>query len=275
MLETVCRVAAPLLPLTTEEVWRGLTGERSVHLTDWPDASDAARPTTSWSPRWTRCATSARRRRRCARPPRLRNRLPLATLTVVVEDAHALTGFESIVSDEVNVKDVRLLDAEAPEAASYGVSQRLTVNARAAGPRLGKDVQTAIKGSKSGDWSVAEDGTVTAGRAGAPGGRVHPRDRGRLRRRRDRDRHAARAAGSSSSTPRVTPELAAEGLARDLVRAVQQARRDADLEVSDRIALTIGGSDGGPGRRAHPRGADRRRDPRHVVRSGRPGDRIV
>jgi isoleucyl-tRNA synthetase len=41
----------------------------------------------------------------------------------------------------------------------------------------------------------------------------------------------------------VTPELAAEGLARDLVRAVQQARRDAGLEVSDRIALTVAGSD--------------------------------
>ena len=40
VLETVCRVAAPLLPLTTEEVWRGLTGERSVHLTDWPAVDD-------------------------------------------------------------------------------------------------------------------------------------------------------------------------------------------------------------------------------------------
>ena len=39
VLETVCRVAAPLLPLTTEEIWRGLTGGRSVHLADWPDAS--------------------------------------------------------------------------------------------------------------------------------------------------------------------------------------------------------------------------------------------
>ena len=34
VLETVARCAAPLLPLTTEEIWRGLTGERSVHLTD-------------------------------------------------------------------------------------------------------------------------------------------------------------------------------------------------------------------------------------------------
>ena len=58
---------------------------------------------------------------------------------------------------------MRLLAVDAPEAAAYGVEQKLTVNARAAGPRLGKDVQHAIKGSKSGDWSVAEDGTVTAG----------------------------------------------------------------------------------------------------------------
>ena len=73
----------------------------------------------------------------------------------------------------------------------------------------------------------------------------------------------------------VTPELAAEGLARDLVRAVQQARRDADLDVSDRIALTIAGSDAVQSARPHPRGADHRRDPRNVIRSGRYCDRFV
>jgi isoleucyl-tRNA synthetase len=41
----------------------------------------------------------------------------------------------------------------------------------------------------------------------------------------------------------VTPELAAEGLARDVIRAVQQARRDADLDISDRISLTVSGDD--------------------------------
>ena len=162
VLETVCRVTAPLLPLTTEEVWRGLTGERSVHLADWPLAdelpADDALVAAMDKVREVCSATSALRK-----AGSLRNRLPLASLTVVVEDPAALAGFESIVADEVNVKAVRLLAADAPEAASYGVSQRLTVNARAAGPRLGKDVQQAIKGSKSGDWSVAEDGTVTAG----------------------------------------------------------------------------------------------------------------
>jgi isoleucyl-tRNA synthetase len=102
-------------------------------------------------------------------------------------------------------------------------------------------VQAAIKGSKSGDWSVAEDGTVTAGGLALEEGEY------------TLETVAGSTDGGSATgmLPRggfvvldttVSPELAAEGLARDLVRAVQQARRDAGLDVSDRIALTIGGS---------------------------------
>ena len=172
----------------------------------------------------------------------LRNRLPLPTLTVVVDDAAALDRFASLVADELNIKSVRLLDAAAPEAASYGVAQRLTVNARAAGPRLGRDVQTAIKGSKSGDWSVADDGTVTSGGLELVEGEYTL----------ETVAGSADDATAIGMLPRggfvvldtsITPELAAEGLARDLVRAVQQARREADLEVSDRIALSITGSE--------------------------------
>ncbi|SDD45762.1 isoleucine--tRNA ligase [Nocardioides lianchengensis] len=240
VLEIVCRTTAPLLPLTTEEVWRGLTGERSVHLTDWPSAdelpADDALVAAMDQVRDVCSATSALRK-----AAGHRNRLPLATLTVVVDDPAALAGFEGIVRDEVNVKDVRLLAADASEAASYGVSQRLSVNARAAGPRLGREVQVAIKGSKSGDWSVAEDGTVTAG------GLVLEEGEYTL----ETVAGAADETTAVGMLPRggfvvldtaVTPELAAEGLARDLIRQVQQARRDAGLEVSDRIALTVAGS---------------------------------
>ncbi|GAA2120097.1 isoleucine--tRNA ligase [Nocardioides bigeumensis] len=240
VLETVCRVTAPLLPLTTEEVWRGLTGERSVHLTDWPSAdtlpSDPALVSAMDTVREVCSAGSALRK-----AASLRNRLPLASMTVVVADPAALQGFESLVADELNLKEVRLLDAASDEAAAYGVSQRLTVNARAAGPRLGRDVQTAIKGSKSGDWSVAEDGTVTAG------GLVLEEGEYAL------DTVAGAGEGAATGVlpsggfvvldTVVTPELEAEGVARDVVRAVQQARKDAGLDVSDRIALTIGGSD--------------------------------
>ncbi len=238
VLETMCRVAAPLLPLTTEEIWRGLTGERSVHLADWPDADELLDdPELVASMDLVRDVCSAGSALRKAAG--LRNRLPLASLTVVAPGA-SLAGFESLVADELNLKSVHLVDPASPEAASYAVEQRLVVNARAAGPRLGKDVQLAIRGSKSGDWSVADDGTVTSGGlalqvgeftletvAGADDGT----ETGMLPR-----------GGFVVLDTRVTPELAAEGLARDVVRAVQQARKDAGLDVSDRIALTVGGS---------------------------------
>lgn len=240
VLETVCRATAPLMPLATEEIWRGLTGERSVHLTDWPlvdelpgdDALVAAMDTV----REVCSATSALRK-----AGNLRNRLPLSSLTVVVTDPAALAGFEAIVRDEVNVKEVRLLAVDSDEAASYGVEQKLTVNARAAGPRLGRDVQVAIKGSKSGDWSVAEDGTVTSGGLALVEGEytletvAGSADGGSAT-------GVLRSGGFVVLDTEVTPELAAEGLARDLVRQVQQARRDAGLDVSDRISLTIAGS---------------------------------
>ena len=178
VLEVVCRVTAPLMPLTTEEVWRGLTGERSVHLTDWPSVDDLpADEALAASMDAVRDVCSAGSALRKA--ANLRNRLPLQSLTVVVPDAALLGGFDGLVADELNLKEVRLLDLDTPEAAAYGVEQRLTVNARAAGPRLGKDVQLAIKGSKTGDWSVAEDGTVTVGRARAGRGGVRPRHRRR------------------------------------------------------------------------------------------------
>jgi isoleucyl-tRNA synthetase len=262
-LEVVTRVAAPLLPFTTEEIWRGLTGARSVHLTDWPDASDLPADDDL-------VAAMDRSREICSvasglrKAGGLRTRLPLQDLTVVTSDVAALESFVAIVAEEVNVRTVTLVDLESANESDFGVTRKLTVNARVAGPRLGKDVQQAIKGAKMGDWAVSDDGTVTAGGLGllegeysletvvsdAPDATDDTAVGG-----------AGTEAGSDTSQrssrvtgmlPRhgfvvlnttVTPELAAEGLARDVIRAVQQARRDANLDISDRISLTVSGDD--------------------------------
>ena len=90
----------------------------------------------------------------------LRVRLPLRSLTVVADDADALGPFGELIRDELNVREVVLTDLAGADAGAFGVRQVLQVNAWVAGPRLGRDVQAAIRGSKSGDWS-AVDGTVT------------------------------------------------------------------------------------------------------------------
>jgi isoleucyl-tRNA synthetase len=236
VLETVTKAAAPLLPMTAETIWRGLTGADSVHLADWPDVSawpsDAA---LEESMDLTRAVCSAALSLRKAR--QLRVRLPLATLTVAHPEASTLDAFADIIKDEVNVKDLALSN----DPASLG-AVTLTVNPRVLGPRLGRQVQEVIRAVKAGDWTA--DGDPATG-AGVTAGGV-PLAAGEYELKltaADPDSTMALPGGGGgliALDPRVTPELALEGTARDVVRVVQQARRDARLDVSDRITLVIG-----------------------------------
>ena len=199
VLEVTGRLAAPLLPLTTEVIWRGVTGERSVHLTDWPNADDLpADPELVAAMDQVREVCSAASSLRKAK--KLRVRLPLPKLTVAVENPQALEPFADLIADELNVKDVELTDA----IDTYGRFE-LSVNARVAGPRLGKDVQAAIKAVKAGEGVVNADGTLTAGPAvlaarriqhpvGGRGPGVH-RGTGRRRRAGGAGRHRHRGVG--------------------------------------------------------------------------------
>ncbi len=233
VLETLTRVAAPLAPLVTETIWKGLTGGRSVHLTDWPDAA--------LFPKDDELVQAMDRVREIAsaglalrKSTGLRVRLPLPTLSVVGDSA-GLAEFADILEEELNVKSVVFTPQTEDSLARFGITRRLSVNARALGPRVGKDVQRIIQASKSGDWS-AEGKVVTAGGTELLDGEyelvLESAD-------------PANAVAFLDSEGFVlldtvtTPELEAEGLARDIIRAVQDTRRSAGLDVSDRIDLRL------------------------------------
>ncbi|GAC70024.1 isoleucine--tRNA ligase [Gordonia soli] len=234
VLETASRLAAPLLPLATEAVWRGLTGGRSVHLTDWPSADELPADTalvTAMDEVQDVCSTASSVRK----ANKLRVRLPLPGLTVASETAEQLRPYTDLIADEMNVKSVTL----ATEPEQYG-RYELAVNARAAGPRLGKDVQRVIKAVKAGDWSVrtGDDGTeiVTAADIDLVDGEytrrlvaVEP----------DSTAELPGGRGLVVLDTAVTEELEAEGWAKDRVRELQDARRSAGLEVSDRITVRL------------------------------------
>ena len=238
VLETLTRVAAPLLPMVTEEIWQGLTGGRSVHLTDWPNAKNFPADDKLVSAMdQIRSASSVSQALRKA--AQLRVRLPLAKLTVVTKDSADLEQFASLLADELNVKAIELVELDESSAQKFGVVKQLTVNSRVAGPRLGANVQHVIRGAKSGAWELVNGKVVVDG--------VELLDE-----EYELTLVADLTAGDTTNLIAilpsggfvlldglVTPELEREGVARDLIRSIQQARKDAGLDVSDRIKLTV------------------------------------
>lgn len=130
-----------------------------MHLTDWPEAG--------LLPKDARLVADMDLVREVAstglslrKAKKLRVRLPLPKLTVAVDSPLRLDPYRDLIADELNVRAVELTD----DIAAFGRFE-LTVNAKVAGPRLGKDVQAAIKAVKSGEAVVNTDGTLTAGPA--------------------------------------------------------------------------------------------------------------
>ena len=169
--------------------------------------------------------------------------MPLSKLTVVTKNAQSLSEFASIIAEELNVKSVDLVELSLDSTSEFGVVKRLTVNSRAAGPRIGKNVQSVIQAAKAGDWSEV-DGVVVAGGIELVDGEYEIDLVANLAGEAEQASQAnligiLPSGGFLLLDGSVTAELAAEGLARDVIRAVQQARKDADLDVSDRIRLAI------------------------------------
>ena len=147
VLVTLMRAMAPFLPYLTDHIHRALTGGESVHLQDWPDASafaldadlvkrmDLARAVCS-------SAASVRTAKN------LRNRLPLASLTVAHPNHAILAPLTEVVAEEANVKSVVFAD----DPSQFG-AEVLVVNPRLVGKRLGPAMKEVLAASKAGQWT--------------------------------------------------------------------------------------------------------------------------
>src|SRR5262245_12098546 len=242
VLTTLCRLCAPFLPLLTEEVYRGLTGEKSVHLADWPDAKELpldSELVLDMDRVREVCSTALGLREE----KRLRVRLPLPGLIVASSWASYLKPYRPLIESEVNVKSLMFVS----ESEAFATT-RYTVNAKVAGPRIGGKLKAVLVELRSATPQVTEnDGSLRVSTKEGDVELLEGEWEVALQVRPETEARGEAVAPLADRKSlvvlnvRVTPELEREGLARDFVRLVQQARKDAKLHISDRIRLRASG----------------------------------
>ncbi|MBE2317141.1 isoleucine--tRNA ligase [Solirubrobacter sp. CPCC 204708] len=241
-LVTVTQLLAPFTPFIADEIYDNLDGsEPSVHLTDWPEPGerDEALEFAMATVRETvRLGLAARGQ------AKLKVRQPLRAAVVVASGAEreAIERLQDLALDELNVKALRYV-SQADELGSYEVKP----NYRALGPRFGKHmklvasavaaldpahVATALRGGTTvainvdgHDHELGADDLMLA---------MSPLEGYQL------EREGSHAVALELE---LDDELRREGLAREIVHAIQNARKSAGLQVEDRIHLGLGGDE--------------------------------
>jgi isoleucyl-tRNA synthetase len=240
VLVTFAKVAAPVLPFIAEELYQRLVRDlddsapESVHHTDYPHA-DAGSIDTDLERAMATVRTVVNLGHGLRKRHSVKVRQPLSTATVITRDsavAAAIGSHKALIADELNVGDV-VIDSEE----DHLVHLAAQANFKALGPRLGaatKEVAAAIAALQHAAVSSILDGaeydlagtTITADDI--------------VVRRTPREGLVVAAEGSLSVALdiSITPELAVEGTAREIVSAIQGVRRDMGLDVSDRGHLS-------------------------------------
>ena len=230
VLKVLCEASAPLLPMTAEEIYSGITASPSVHLADWPDASSLpSNPNLVKAMDLVRDVVSTTLRVR--EDASLRVRLPLSSITIAGEELSELEKYLDIIKDEVNVKAVIFSDDIANHAQFI-----LKPDGKILGPRLGKSVQDVFKAAKSGNWEWISDEKVQVG--------THVLEKNEFSIHLEANEGITAGALTSSNgvvilDTNVTEKLINEGRARDTVRAIQEARKNQNLVVTDRIQVVV------------------------------------
>ena len=241
-LVTVARLLAPFTPFVAEELWRNLAAGRdgapeSVHLSDYPEpdprAADAALDDAMQAAR-----DIVELGRRVRADAKVRVRQPLLEAVVHYAGDHdALRPLLPVVAEELNVKEV--LFAESTEQLGRW---RAKPSFKTLGPRLGSRVKDVAEALSRDDGSLASrlarGETVAIGLAGESVD-LSPADVDLVQETVEGWGVAAEGGLTVALELELTDELRREGLARELVRLVQDARKAAGLDVADRIALGV------------------------------------
>ena len=223
VLTNLCRALAPFAPFISDYIYRNLTGGVSVHLQSFPVAVDYDKQIVSDMRRVQAVVSVGKQLRE---QYKLRNRLPLAKLTVAGTD---LSAYSDIIRDELNVKYVEFTDSynDVADAFVYLITPKI-------GARLGGALREIIPAVKRGEYTISGD-TLDVGEYTLNADEFE-------------NRLTVRDGVTGASLPdntavvvldtEINSELVAEGLANDALRFIQDTRKAIGLDVSDRINMT-------------------------------------
>ncbi|MFN2616929.1 MAG: isoleucine--tRNA ligase, partial [Thermoleophilaceae bacterium] len=238
-LVTVAKLLAPLTPFVADEIYERLDGsEPSVHLCDYPEPGERDEE-LEWQMQVARDVVELGRAARAQAGVKVRQPLGEAVVVAADRERAAIERFEAVVLEELNVKGLRYV-SQADELGRF----ELKPNYRALGPRFGKQmpqVAAAVGAldSQHAARTLRDGGTVAV----SIDGREHPLDADDVQLvLKPLEGYQVERSGPHAVALDLAldEELRREGLAREIVHAVQAARKAAGLEVEDRIALTLG-----------------------------------
>ncbi|MBD3327729.1 isoleucine--tRNA ligase [Candidatus Peregrinibacteria bacterium] len=234
VLTEFAKMLAPFMPFLAEEIYKNLTKKESVHLESWPavnselnaNANEKAQKILSVNRLVRDIVTLGHAVRDKAE---IKVRQPLLSAKVAVENLDDVKKYESIIKDELNVKELEFIkDAEGI------VKPIIKPNARILGPIYGRDVQKIISAAREGSFEIKKDGKVNIAGFVLEEGQYEPGYE-------CEEGISAESKGGLTVIldTEVTADLKNEGYVRDIVRFIQELRKEADYKVSDRIIVNI------------------------------------
>ncbi|MEF2175371.1 MAG: isoleucine--tRNA ligase [Candidatus Absconditabacteria bacterium] len=226
VLVELSKVLAPFIPFVSESIFKDLTGKESVHLEFYPEVNSSLvlkdlNEEMDLVQKIINLGLSLRTNKK------IRVRQPLNSISLAIDfDEY----YKDILKEELNIKEV----IYNPDIVNM-VKKVCRPNAKILGPRFGKDVQNIIKQAKDGDFEELTNGNVKVG--------IFELNLGEFEvvfEKTDENIDIETGYGLVISMDTViTQELKLEGYARDLVRFIQEARKEADYNVEDRILVSI------------------------------------
>ncbi len=235
VLVALAKLLAPFMPFLADEIYRNLTEKESVHLEDWPEYDEnLIDEDLNQEIELARLVVNLGHAIRGKK--KIRVRQPLSKVSIGLPSSinpEAVILQKEVILEELNVKELEILE-DAGELAEFVALP----NAKMLGPKYGREVQKIIQAAKAGEFTVNDDQTVEVA-----GFTLLPEEIDLGYKGKEGVDIEAQDGVVVSLDCEITDALLREGMMREVIRHLQDMRKEAGYEVSDRIQIFIKSQD--------------------------------